>query len=156
MTVRQKLVHSVHQRNRGGRFLKNHRPGREPSFAEKAAPGPGRIGGSGPDACVLDHGRFIPGILDCPPELASSTGFPLVFPDRAHDFGNVARGSQVRYAFPMVNRSNYDIHIADWQTKCGCTNVKVGARAIPPGTQTTVEATIDTTRFHGRKDSGSP
>ncbi len=27
-------------------------------------------------------------------------------------------------------------------------------RAIPPGTQTTIEATIDTTRFQGRKDSG--
>jgi hypothetical protein len=78
----------------------------------------------------------------------------LVFPDRAHDFGNVARGSQVRYAFPVVNRSNYEVHIADWKTKCGCTNVKVGARTIPPGTQTTVEATIDTTRFQGRKDSG--
>jgi hypothetical protein len=78
----------------------------------------------------------------------------LVFPQRAHDFGNVARGSQVRYAFPVVNRSNYEIHIADWRTKCGCTNVKVGARAIPPGTQTTIEATIDTTRFQGRKDSG--
>jgi hypothetical protein len=78
----------------------------------------------------------------------------LVFPDRAHDFGYVAKGSQVRYAFPVVNRSNYEVHILDWRTKCGCTNVKVGARAIPPGTQTTVEATIDTTRFHGRKDSG--
>ncbi len=77
-----------------------------------------------------------------------------VFPDRAHDFGNVARGSQVRHSFPVVNRSNSEVHIASWRTKCGCTNVKVGARVIPPGTQTTIEATIDTTRFQGRKDSG--
>jgi hypothetical protein len=77
-----------------------------------------------------------------------------VFPERAFDFGNVARGSQVRHSFPVVNRTNSDVHIVDWRTKCGCTNVKVGARLIPPGTQTTIEATIDTTRFQGFKASG--
>jgi len=77
-----------------------------------------------------------------------------VFPQRVHDFGNVARGAQVRYAFPVVNRTNSEVHIANWTTKCGCTDVKVGARLIPPGTQTTIEATLDTTRFQGHKDSG--
>src|SRR5262245_56668355 len=75
-------------------------------------------------------------------------------PERAHDFGTVARGSQVRYAFPLVNRSNSEIRIADWRTKCGCTDVREGAKVIPPGTQTTVEATIDTTKFLGHKPSG--
>jgi hypothetical protein len=79
---------------------------------------------------------------------------PEVFPQRAFDFGSVARGSQVRHSFPVVNRTNSDVHIADWRTKCGCTNVKFGARLIPPGTQTTIEATIDTTRFQGAKASG--
>ena len=46
------------------------------------------------------------------------------------------------------------MHILDWRTKCGCTDVKVGARDIPPGTQTTIEATIDTSRFQGYKPSG--
>ena len=69
-------------------------------------------------------------------------------------FGNVARGSQIRHAFPVVNRTDSDIRIADWRTKCGCTDVKVGARVIPPGTQTTVEATINTTNFQGYKPSG--
>ncbi len=77
-----------------------------------------------------------------------------VFPERAYDFGTVARGSQIRHAFPIVNRTNADIRIADWRTKCGCTDVKVGARVIPPGTQTTVEATINTTNFQGYKPSG--
>ncbi len=77
-----------------------------------------------------------------------------VFPERSFDFGNVARGSQLRHAFQVVNRTNSDIRIADWKTKCGCTDVKVGARVIPPGTKTTVEATIDTTRFQGPKASG--
>ena len=78
----------------------------------------------------------------------------LAFPERAHEFGVVARGSLVRYAFPIVNRTEYEIRIVTWKTKCGCTNVRVGSRVIPPGTQTTVEATIDTTRFQGPKASG--
>ena len=75
-------------------------------------------------------------------------------PERAYDFGTVARGSQLRHAFPLINRSDQEIRIADTQTKCGCTNVRIGAKVIPPGTQTTIEATIDTTRFLGYKPSG--
>ncbi len=75
-------------------------------------------------------------------------------PERTFDFGTVARGSQLRHTFHLANRTNQDIHIFDWQTKCGCTDVRVGARLIPPGTQTTIEATIDTSKFLGRKSSG--
>ncbi len=75
-------------------------------------------------------------------------------PERAYDFGTVARGSQIRHAFPLINRSDQEIRIADWRTKCGCTDVRVGAKVIPPGTQTTIEATIDTTKFLGYKPSG--
>jgi hypothetical protein len=77
-----------------------------------------------------------------------------IFPEQAHDFGTVARGSKVKFSFRLVNTTGYDIHIADWRTKCGCTDVKVGARDIPPGTQTFVEATLDTTKFQGFKASG--
>ena len=75
-------------------------------------------------------------------------------PERAFDFGTVARGSQIRHTFHLVNRTNQEIHISDWRTKCGCTDVRVGARLIPPGTQTTIEATIDTSKFLGYKPSG--
>jgi hypothetical protein len=75
-------------------------------------------------------------------------------PERSFDFGTVARGSQLRHAFPVVNRGDQDIRILEWRTKCGCTDVKVGAKTIPPGTQTTVEVTVDTTRFQGHKPSG--
>ncbi len=75
-------------------------------------------------------------------------------PERAYDFGTVARGTQLRHAFPVVNRSDQTIQIHDWRTKCGCTDVKVGAKVIPPGTQTTVEVTVDTSKFLGHKPSG--
>jgi len=76
------------------------------------------------------------------------------FPDRAHDFGTVARGSKVRHSFKVVNTTAQEIHIESWRVKCGCTDVRVGARDIPPGTQTVVEAVIDTTKFTGYKASG--
>ena len=78
----------------------------------------------------------------------------VVFPERAYDFGSVARGSKIRHTFPVVNKTNSEVRIANWKPKCGCTDVRVGARLIPPGTQTTIEATIDTTKFQGYKASG--
>jgi Protein of unknown function (DUF1573) len=77
-----------------------------------------------------------------------------VLPERSFDFGTVARGSKIRHSFRVVNRLDQEIRIVDWRTKCGCTEVRVGAREIPPGTQTVVEAVIDTTRFLGTKNSG--
>jgi len=77
-----------------------------------------------------------------------------VFPERSHEFRTVARGSKVRHSFPIVNVTNDIIHIKSWKTKCGCTDVRIGAREIPPGTRTVVEAVIDTTNYQGFKPSG--
>ena len=77
-----------------------------------------------------------------------------VFPERSVDLGTVARGSKVRHTFRIVNTTNQDLKILNWRTKCGCTDVRVGAKEIPPGTQTVVEAVLDTTKFQGYKASG--
>jgi len=103
--------------------------------------------------------RCVPILVTAWAILASPSAFAqswvdAVFPERAYDFGNVARGSKIRHSFRLVNRTNQEIHIADWRTKCGCTEVRVGARAIPPGTQTSIDAVIDTTKFVGYKPSG--
>jgi hypothetical protein len=73
---------------------------------------------------------------------------------RSYDFGTVVRGSKIRHVFTIANSTGSQVRIADWRTKCGCTDVKAGAKVIPPGTQTTLEATIDTTKFTGPKRSG--
>jgi Protein of unknown function (DUF1573) len=86
--------------------------------------------------------------------IAAADWTDAVFPERSHDFGTVARGSKVRHSFKLVNTTNQEIHIASWTTKCGCTDVRIGARDIPPGTQTVIDAAIDTTRFTGYKPSG--
>ena len=89
-----------------------------------------------------------------PAPVSAQDWIASTFPERSFDFGTVARGSKVRHAFKVVNTTNQEIQIVDTRTKCGCTDVRVGARLIPPGTQTVVEATIDTTKFQGYKASG--
>lgn len=77
-----------------------------------------------------------------------------VFPDRNVDLGTVARGSKVRHTFRVINTTNQEIRIVGAKPKCGCTDVVLGARVIPPATQTTIEVTLDTTRFENYKASG--
>lgn len=78
----------------------------------------------------------------------------LVFPDREHNFGTVAKGSKVHHTFKIVNTLNEEIHIATFRPKCGCTDVKLGAQTIPAKTQSVIEAVVDTTKFLGHKESG--
>jgi Protein of unknown function (DUF1573) len=92
--------------------------------------------------------------VGCPWSAGAGDWTDVVFPERSHEFGTVARGSKVRHSFKLINSTNQEVHIASWKTKCGCTDVKVGARDIPPGTQTVIEAVIDTTNFKDYKASG--
>ncbi|HWE38608.1 MAG TPA: DUF1573 domain-containing protein [Isosphaeraceae bacterium] len=79
---------------------------------------------------------------------------PAVFPDRNVDLGTVARGSKISHTFRVVNTTNQEIRILETKAKCGCTDVRVGARVIPPGTQTRIDVVLDTTRFVNYKASG--
>jgi hypothetical protein len=94
------------------------------------------------------------GVVLAPSPAPAQSWFDSIVPEKSFDFGTVARGSKLRHSFRLVNTTSYDIHIADTRAKCGCTDVKLGARDIPPGTQTVIEATLDTTRFVGFKPSG--
>jgi hypothetical protein len=85
---------------------------------------------------------------------AGPNWYDTIVPEKSHDFGTVARGSKVRHTFRVVNTTSHDVRIADFRTRCGCTDVQIGSREVPPGTQTTVEVTLDTTRFVGYKPSG--
>ncbi|WP_169976682.1 DUF1573 domain-containing protein [Tautonia rosea] len=77
-----------------------------------------------------------------------------VFPERSHNFGTVAKGSVLRHNFKITNRTNREVRISGWKPMCGCTDVNLGAQAIPPGAQTTLEVVFDTTKFSGYKATG--
>ncbi|ODT99363.1 MAG: DUF1573 domain-containing protein [Planctomycetes bacterium SCN 63-9] len=97
------------------------------------------------------------GTISSPSANAAEVGWvDTILPpaSRSHDFGTVVRGSKIRHVFVLANTTSSQVRILEWRTKCGCTDVKAGAKVIPPGTQTTLEATIDTTRFTGPKKSG--
>ncbi len=88
-----------------------------------------------------------------PAAVAQTTAVDAMFQNPSHDFGTVARGAKLRHSFWLVNTSSSDVRIISWQAKCGCTEVKPGARTSP-GTQTPIEVTLDTQRFDGEKKSG--
>ncbi len=96
----------------------------------------------------------VAGLLLAARPAAAQEWVSSIFPERSFDFGTVARGSKVHHAFRLINRTDQEVRIVNWRTKCGCTEVRVGARVIPPGTQTVVEAVIDTAKFEGPKPSG--
>lgn len=85
---------------------------------------------------------------------AADLNVASVFPDRTHDFGTVARGSQLRHRFRIVNTTGQELRIAETRTKCGCTEVKLGAKVIPARAESYVDAVLDTTKFLGPKKSG--
>ena len=85
---------------------------------------------------------------------ATTDWVEAVFPERSHDFGTVAKGSILRHSFRVMNRTNREVRITGSKPKCGCTDVTIGARTIPPGAQTTIEAVFDTSKFRGFKGSG--
>lgn len=88
------------------------------------------------------------------PEARAQGWVDIAFPDRAHNFGTVAKGSKVHHSFKVVNTLPQEIHILTYRPKCGCTDVKLGATTVPTNTQTVIEAVVDTTKFVGPKESG--
>ncbi|NOX54481.1 MAG: DUF1573 domain-containing protein [Planctomycetes bacterium] len=76
-----------------------------------------------------------------------------MFEARSHDFGVVARGSDVRYRFKLKNIYQQTVHIASVQKTCGCTEARISKTTLQPGETAYIEVEMDTRRFIHRKDS---
>ena len=76
----------------------------------------------------------------------------------APNFGTVTQGSKVHHSFKVVNTLNQDIHIVTpfrpEVRHCKRQEEARHTKTIPPGTQTVIEAVVDTTKFVGPKESG--
>ena len=77
-----------------------------------------------------------------------------VIPERAHDFGTVARGSKVHHSFKVINNTPNEISYRGGKADVRLHRCSRRCSRHTPGTQTVIEATIDTTRFTGYKPSG--
>ena len=76
-----------------------------------------------------------------------------MFEKRAHDFGVVARLSDVSYRFKVSNVNDHQVHIANVRTTCGCTAAKPSKNTLESGEVAYIEVTMDTNKFIRRKDS---
>ena len=76
-----------------------------------------------------------------------------MFEKQSHDFGTVARGSDVRYRFKVSNLYEEDVHISDVRTTCGCSAAKPTKYKLPSRDVAYIEVTMNTRRFIRRKDS---
>ncbi len=68
-----------------------------------------------------------------------------------HDFGPVPRGAVVRHDFMMTNKTAESVTILDVRASCGCTTGKPSSTTVAPGQTASIEATMDTRNFVGRK-----
>jgi len=74
-----------------------------------------------------------------------------MFEETSHDFGVVAKGAAVEFAFVLENIYEQDVHIRRVSSSCGCTNPRITNNTLRTGETGEVLAVIDTRHFSKRK-----
>jgi Protein of unknown function (DUF1573) len=75
-----------------------------------------------------------------------------MFPDgRTYDFGKVKRGTPVKFTLRFVNTSDVTLEVSSVKVHMGPMNARMAKWILQPQEVGTVEVTVDTTRFVGRK-----
>jgi hypothetical protein len=74
-----------------------------------------------------------------------------MFEETSHDFGVVAKGAEVEFAFVLENIYTEDIHIRRVSSSCGCTNPRITKSTLRTGEKGEILAVIDTRHFSKRK-----
>lgn len=76
-----------------------------------------------------------------------------MFEKQRHDFGFVARGSDVRYRLKITNLYKQTVHISGVRTTCGCTAAEPSKTTLASRETAYIELTMDTKRFTRQKNS---
>lgn len=85
---------------------------------------------------------------------SQSTQWALkMFEETSHDFGVVARGSDVRHRIQIKNIYKETIHIADVKTSCGCTAAKPSKYTLKSLETAYIEIVMNTKKFTHKKES---
>src|SRR5262249_48622896 len=74
-----------------------------------------------------------------------------LFDELSKDFGAVPRGPLLRHHFRVVNRTKQTVVMSNPRVSCGCVTATATKTRLEPGEETTIYATMDTTRFTGPK-----
>lgn len=68
-----------------------------------------------------------------------------------HDFGTIARGTQLKHSFKITNIYAVRMEITSIKSGCGCVSATAAKRVLEPREATTVEVSMDGRRFAGPK-----
>jgi len=74
-----------------------------------------------------------------------------MFDSVSHDFGVVAKGTQVSHRFKLTNGSEQSVHIASVTASCGCTTPECAQTLVKSHESTYIEVSMDTNRFQRQK-----
>jgi hypothetical protein len=76
-----------------------------------------------------------------------------MFDSTAHDFGTVAKGTEVTHHFKVTNVYKEDVHIQSVTTSCGCTAPRFDQTPVKSRDTTYIDISMDTNRFQHEKSS---
>jgi hypothetical protein len=93
-------------------------------------------------------------VLSAAPSFGQSSGAwadKLFANKTAHDFGNVARGAQLKYSFPIKNIYAVPLEITNIRVTCGCLTATPSKKVLQPQEEATLDVVMDARRFSGQK-----
>jgi len=76
-----------------------------------------------------------------------------MFEETSHNFGVVARGSEVQHRLKLTNIYQETVQIADVKTSCGCSAAKPSQKTLNSLEAAYIEISMDTKKFSRQKDS---
>src|SRR5947208_1633735 len=93
---------------------------------------------------------FVAGLCAAGPTAAASWADQM-FQELSKDFGSVPRGPTLQHSFSLRNNTGSVVQIANVRVSCSCTTAYAVKTILQPGEETTIAASMDTTRFTGVK-----
>lgn len=76
-----------------------------------------------------------------------------LFDEKSHDFGNVARGADVKHRLKVTNPFEETIHVVSIGKTCGCTNAAAAFETLKTHEEGYINVAMDTVKFLGEKKS---
>ena len=71
--------------------------------------------------------------------------------ETTHDFGNVARGAQLKYTFKMTNIYKVPLEITEVKVQCNCVKAEPSVKVLQPNETATLNISMDARQFSGQK-----
>ena len=93
-------------------------------------------------------------LLTCSPAFSQqSTAWAnkLFGNDTTHDFGVVAKGSQLKYTFKMTNIYAKPLDITELRVSCGCVKAESATKTLQPNDSVMLQVSMDANQFVGSK-----